>query len=64
MQKIDVEAMFQELRDQVMADAAADPQTKGMVLVGIALLENLLSDLHRSADALERIADKLGDHSK
>lgn len=51
------EMMFQELREQVLNDAAADPQTKGMILVGMTLLEHTLHDLRRSADALERMAE-------
>lgn len=51
------EAMFQELREQVANDGAADDQTKAMIIIGLSLLEQTLSDLRRSADALERLAD-------
>jgi hypothetical protein len=52
------DAMFQELKQQILDDGAADAQTKAMVLIGINLLEQTLRDVRRSADALERMADQ------
>jgi hypothetical protein len=51
------DAMFQELKQQILDDGAADAQTKAMILIGIGLLEQMLRDIRRSADALERMTE-------
>jgi hypothetical protein len=51
------DAMFQELKQQILDDGAADAQTKALSLIGIGLLEQMLRDIRRSADALERMTE-------
>jgi hypothetical protein len=51
------DAMFQELKQRILDDGAADAQTKALSLIGIGLLEQMLRDIRRSADALERMTE-------
>jgi len=48
---------FENLRALKRADKTADDVDKMMVSAGIDLLEQFLGDVHRIANAMERIAD-------
>lgn len=49
---------FKALRDGAVEDVESD-ELKALAVLGLSLLEQLLNDLHRSANALEAIAAML-----
>lgn len=55
MHQFTLEEKFRGLREGIAEEIDKD-ETKALMVLGLSLLETFLTDLHRSADALEKIA--------
>jgi hypothetical protein len=52
----EINLMFDDLRKAIKATQSNDPMQEMMVMAGLGLLQQLLTDINRSASALEAIA--------
>jgi hypothetical protein len=57
MQMNEINQLFEAMTKEINDDATLEPRLRAVSGMALVLLQKLMNDLHRSADALETLAE-------